>query len=322
MNQFKINTHEEFERLAIKMFNIHFKKNLVYNKYCKLLGISPSKIKKLIKIPFLPIQFFKTHKVVSNSKKHKLIFESSGTSGIKSKHFVINTSLYEKSFRTAFKKFYGSPSDYIFLALLPSYIEKKNSSLIYMVNDFIKSSNYDESKFYMYDYINLFNILKRLKNNGTKTILFGVTHALIDFLGEFKVEMKNLIIIETGGMKGLKKEISRNELHLILKKGFGTENIHSEYGMTELFSQSYSIKNGVFKSPPWMKVFVRDTTNPLSSKRSGKGAINIIDLANENSCPFLATDDIGKVYPDGSFKIIGRLMESEIRGCNLMFDSH
>ncbi len=319
MNQYKIKTHRDFEKLAIKMFNNQYENNLVYNKYCNLLEISPPKIKKLIKIPFLPIQFFKTHKVISNKKKHKLIFESSGTSGKKSRHFVTSTALYEKSFRASFKKFYGNPRDYVILALLPSYQEKKNSSLVYMVNDFIKSSNYDESKFYMHHYESLYNVLNKLKNNGTKTILFGITYALIDFLERFKIEMKNLIIIETGGMKGLKKEIPRDQLHLILKKGFGSENIHSEYGMTELFSQSYSIKNGIFKNPSWMKVFIRDITNPLSVKRYGKGAINIIDLANENSCSFLATDDIGKVNPNGSFEILGRLRESEVRGCNLMF---
>ena len=319
MNQYKIKTHRDFEKLAIKMFNNQYENNLVYNKYCNLLGISPPKIKKLIKIPFLPIQFFKTHKVISNKKKHKLIFESSGTSGKKSRHFVTSTALYEKSFRASFKKFYGNPRNYVILALLPSFQEKKNSSLVYMVNDFIKSSNYDESKFYMHHYESLYNVLNNLKNNGTKTILFGITHALIDFLERFKIEMKNLIIIETGGMKGLKKEIPRDQLHLILKKGFGSENVHSEYGMTELFSQSYSIKNGIFKNPSWMKVFIRDLTNPLSVKRYGKGAINIIDLANENSCSFLATDDIGKVNPNGSFEILGRLRESELRGCNLMF---
>jgi len=319
LNQYKIKTHRDFEKLAIKMFNNQYENNLVYNKYCNLLEISPPKIKKLIKIPFLPIQFFKSHKVISNKKKHKLIFESSGTSGKKSRHFVTSTALYEKSFRDSFQKFYGNPRDYVILALLPSYQEKKNSSLVYMVNDFIKSSNYDESKFYMHHYESLYNVLNKLKNNGTKTILFGISYALIDFLERFKIEMKNLIIIETGGMKGLKKEIPRDQLHLILKKGFGSENIHSEYGMTELFSQSYSIKNGIFKNPSWMKVFIRDITNPLSVKRYGKGAINIIDLANENSCSFLATDDIGKVNPNGSFEILGRLRESEVRGCNLMF---
>ena len=322
MNQFKISTYEDFEKKAIELFKIQYKHNQVYNKYCSLLGVNAEKIKNLIEIPFLPIQIFKTHKVVSNKKKHMIIFESSGTSGIKSKHYVTDLDLYKKSFTKSFERFYGYPNDYLFLALLPGYFEQKNSSLVYMINYFIQLSKYKESEFYLYNYKKLYDVLIKFKKKKIKIILFGVTHALLDFISKYRIQMKNLIVIETGGMKGKNKEISRDELHLKLKKGFGTNNIHSEYGMTELFSQGYSIRNGVFENPPWMKLLVRDRTNPLSNSKYGTGAINVIDLANENSCSFIATDDYGKVNPNGSYEIIGRLEQSQIRGCNLMFNNN
>lgn len=318
MNTFNINSELNFKNKALTLFQKQFNDNLIYNQYCKLLKIKTKNIKELYEIPFLPIQFFKTHKVVSLEKKTTHIFKSSGTTGNRSINYVSHINQYIKSFRKSFEIFYGSTKDYVFLGLLPSYLEQKNSSLVFMIDDFIKTSNYSESEFYLNDFRKLFDVLKKIKNK--KIILFGVSYALLDFAERFPVNMKDLIVIETGGMKGRKKEISRNELHYELKKGFGVENIHSEYGMTELFSQAYSTKNGEFENPPWMKTFVRDINNPLFVSKNGKGAINIIDLANEHSCAFIATDDLGEVFKNEKYTISGRLSESEIRGCNLMFN--
>ncbi len=317
MNPFDIVSELDFKEKAISLFNTQFNNNLVYNQYCKLLKIKPNDVKELRQIPFLPIQFFKTYKIVSSKKKITHIFKSSGTTGLKSKNYVSDINMYIKSFRKSFEIFYGSIEDYIFFGLLPSYIEQKNSSLVFMVDNFIKSSNFSKSAFYLNNYKKLSNTLKKLKNK--KIVLFGVSYALLDFAEKYPIEMKNLIIIETGGMKGRKKEISRDELHQRLQNGFGTENIHSEYGMTELFSQAYAIKNAKFKNPPWMKTFIRDINNPLFVSKNGKGAINIIDLANEHSCGFIATDDLGEVFDNNYYSIDGRMNESEIRGCNQMF---
>tara|TARA_B110000003_G_scaffold69383_1_gene70657 strand:- start:2037 stop:2996 length:960 start_codon:yes stop_codon:yes gene_type:complete len=317
LNPFNISSELEFKKKAIALFNNQFNKNLIYNQYCKLLKIKPSDVKELNQIPFLPIQFFKTHKVISNKNKITHVFKSSGTGGGKSINHVSDINKYIQSFRKSFKIFYGPIKDYVFLGLLPSYLEQKNSSLVYMINDFIKTSNYSESKFYLNDYKNLLNTLKKIKNK--KIILFGVSYALLDFVEKHQVTVKDLTVIETGGMKGRRKEISREELHQKLKIGFGIKNIHSEYGMTELFSQSYAKKNGEFKNPPWMKTLVRDVNNPLFVSIYGKGALNIIDLANQDSCAFIATDDVGEVFENKNYKILGRLSESEIRGCNLMF---
>ena len=318
MNPFDIVSELDFKKKAISLFNIQFNNNLVYNQYCKLLKIKPNNVKELHQIPFLPIQFFKTHKIVSSKKKITHIFKSSGTTGFKSKNYVSDINMYIKSFRKSFEIFYGPIEDYIFIGLLPSYIEQKNSSLVFMVDNFIKSSNFKKSAFYLNNYKKLSNTLKKSKNK--KIILFGVSYALLDFAEKYPIEMKNLIIIETGGMKGRKKEISRDELHQRLQNGFGVENIQSEYGITELFSQAYAIKNGKFKNPPWMKTFIRDINNPLFVSKKGKGAINIIDLANEHSCGFIATEDLGEVFENNNYSIIGRMTESEIRGCNQMFN--
>ena len=318
MNPFDIVSELDFKKKAISLFNIQFNNNLVYNQYCKLLKIKPNNVKELHQIPFLPIQFFKTHKIVSSKKKITHIFKSSGTTGFKSKNYVSDINMYIKSFRKSFEIFYGPIEDYIFIGLLPSYIEQKNSSLVFMVDNFIKSSNFKKSAFYLNNYKKLSNTLKKSKNK--KIILFGVSYALLDFAEKYPIEMKNLIIIETGGMKGRKKEISRDELHQRLQNGFGVENIQSEYGMTELFSQAYAIKDGKFKNPPWMKTFIRDMNNPLFVSKKGKGAINIIDLANKHSCAFIATEDLGEVFENNNYSIIGRMTESEIRGCNQMFN--
>ena len=318
MNPFNISSELDFKEKAISLFNIQFDSNLVYNQYCKLLKIKPNNVKELNQIPFLPIQFFKTHKVVSSQNKITHIFKSSGTTGIKSKNHVSDINTYIESFRQSFEIFYGPIKNYIFLGLLPSYLEQENSSLIFMLDDFIKTSNFKESAYYLKKYKKLSNTLKKAKNK--KIILFGVSYALLDFVEKHPVEMKNLIVIETGGMKGRKKEISRDELHQRLQNGFGVENIHSEYGMTELFSQAYAVEKGEFKNPPWMKTFVRDVNNPLFISKIGRGAINIIDLANKNSCAFIATDDLGEVFENNKYLITGRMTESEIRGCNLMFN--
>ena len=318
LNPFNITSEKDFKEKAITLFKYQFKNNLIYNQYCNLLKIKSKDIIELHQIPFLPIQFFKTHKIVSSKKKITHIFKSSGTTGVKSKNHVNDINMYIKSFRKSFEIFYGPIKDYVFLGLLPSYLEQKNSSLIFMVDNFIKTSNFNESAFYLDNIKQLSNTLKKVKYK--KIVLFGVSYALLDFAEKYPIKMKNLIVIETGGMKGRKKEISRDELHQKLQNGFGVENIHSEYGMTELFSQAYAIKNGKFKNPPWMKTFIRDINNPLLVSKKGKGAINIIDLANEHSCAFIATEDLGEVFENNNYSIIGRMTESEIRGCNQMFN--
>ncbi len=320
MDSLKISSQLDFKNKALALFNKQFNYNSTYNRYCKLLKIQPNQIKELNQIPFIPIQFFKTHKIVSNNKRITHLFKSSGTTGRRSTNYVSDIDLYKKSFRNCFEFFYGPVQDFVFLGLLPSYLEQKNSSLVFMINDFIKHSKHEESEFYLKDYKKLYSTLIKLKKEKKKTVLFGVSYALIDFIENFALDLSGFNIIETGGMKGRRKEITREELHNKLSKGFNVKNIHSEYGMTELFSQAYSLKQGVFKNPPWMKTLVRDVNNPFSVSYSGKGAINFIDLANINSCAFIASDDIGEVFDDSGYKISGRLSESDIRGCNLMFN--
>ncbi len=320
MDSLKISSQLDFKNKALALFNKQFNYNSTYNRYCKLLKIQPNQIKELNQIPFIPIQFFKTHKIVSNNKRITHLFKSSGTTGSRSTNYVSDIDLYKKSFRNCFEFFYGPVQDFVFLGLLPSYLEQKNSSLVFMINDFINHSKHEESEFYLKDYKKLYSTLIKLKKEKKKTVLFGVSYALIDFIENFALDLSGFNIIETGGMKGRRKEITREELHNKLSKGFNVKNIHSEYGMTELFSQAYSLKQGVFKNPPWMKTLVRDVNNPFSVSYSGKGAINFIDLANINSCAFIASDDIGEVFDDSGYKISGRLSESDIRGCNLMFN--
>lgn len=300
---------------ALKIFNYQYNNNKVYNKYCNLLKIS--NVSKVQEIPFLPIQFFKSHKIIC-SDNYSHIFKSSGTEGIRSKHYISDINLYVKSFVETFKIQYGEIKGSIVLGLLPSYLEQGNSSLVFMVNHLINSSEQKESGFYLNNYKKLFDLINNIKDK--KIILFGVSYALLDFVEKYPVKSKNLIIIETGGMKGRKKEITKEELYIKLEKGFHTGLIHSEYGMTELLSQAYSKKNGVFKTTNWLKVFNRNINNPFDVKSKGKGLLNFIDLANINSCSFIATDDIGEVFSNDSFKVLGRLNESDIRGCSLMFN--
>jgi len=313
------NCANNFNRQAIKIFKHQYTNNSVYSKYCKLINVDFNSIKVVEDIPFLPIQFFKNHKVSSHND-HTHLFKSSGTGGGRSIHYVKDIDIYIESFTRGFKANFGSIENTVFLGLLPSYLEQENSSLIYMVNYLIQKSNRQESGFYLDDYKKLYDLIIKLEKREKKIILIGVSYALLDFIENFPLKTKNLVIIETGGMKGRRKEITREELHYKLKKGFSSNNIQSEYGMTELLSQAYSKTNGIFKSPSWLKVLVRDTNNPLSVNLKGKGALNFIDLANINSCSFIASDDIGEVYQDSSFKVLGRLSDSEIRGCNLMFN--
>ncbi|WP_299147741.1 acyl transferase [uncultured Dokdonia sp.] len=315
-----ITNNEQFEKEALAIFRYQFEHNSVYRSFCDLLYKHPSEVTSSRDIPFLPIQFFKSRTIISGNTEPAITFSSSGTTGsITSKHHVTDLSLYEDSFRTAFAKAYGNPSDFVILALLPSYLERSGSSLIYMVDDLIKSSNHLDSGFYLNNLDELANKLVTLDTSEKKVLLIGVSFALLDLVEKHTFNLDNTIIMETGGMKGRRKEIIRPELHKILSTGFGVEKIHSEYGMTELLSQGYSSGDGVFTTPPWMKVFTRDTEDALTLLTDSKsGGLNIIDLANKNSCSFIATQDLGKVYEDGSFSVIGRFDNSDIRGCNLM----
>ncbi len=317
---FKIQTEQEFSDLALDIFNYQFKNNKVYRSFCDLLYKHPSDVKNIYDIPFLPIQFFKTHKVVSNHNPIRTTFTSSGTTGtMTSKHLVTDLNIYKSSFTKGFETFYGAIEDYVVLALLPSYLEREGSSLIYMVDAMIKQTKHPESGFYLNNLSELKNTLIKLDSQGKKVLLIGVSFALLDLIETYQFQLHNTIIMETGGMKGRRKELIREELHRTLKQGFGVETIHSEYGMTELLSQAYSKSNGLYNSPNWMRIVTRDTEDALSIQPAGKtGGINVIDLANINSCSFIATQDLGRVYHDGSFEVIGRFDHSDIRGCNLM----
>ncbi|AZQ60159.1 acyl transferase [Maribacter sp. MJ134] len=319
-NIFKIKTEDEFLSTALSVFHHQYANNSVYRAFCQHLNVLPKKVTTLHQIPFLPIQFFKEKQILSTTESPQITFTSSGTTGTStSKHFVTDINLYTQSYYCAFQQFYGSPEDYCILALLPSYLEREGSSLIYMVNDLIEKSNHPKSGFFLNDFENLKDTLEGLKVAKTKTLLIGVSFALLDFSEQYHLELKETIIMETGGMKGRRKEMIRPELHEKLKFGFGVDQIHSEYGMTELLSQAYSTGKGIFACPPWMKVLSRDTEDALTINGFKKtGGLNIIDLANINSCSFIATQDLGKTYADGTFEILGRFDHSDIRGCNLM----
>lgn len=317
---FNIKTETEFEALALGIFRYQFENNGVYRSFCDLLYKHPSDVNTVNDIPFLPIEFFKSRKIICKNQTAEAIFTSSGTTrSVTSKHHVANLGIYKKSFRKGFERFYGNNKDYAVLALLPSYLERKGSSLVFMVNDLIAQSASPDSGFYLDNISELKETLLRLDTDGKKALLIGVSFALLDLVAHDTFQLKNTIIMETGGMKGRRREMIRRELHDTLKKGFGIESIHSEYGMTELLSQAYSKGEGIFKCPPWMKVLTRHTEDPLSLLKQGKtGGINIIDLANINSCAFIATQDLGRVHPDNSFEVLGRFDTSDIRGCNLM----
>mgnify|MGYP006164291849 CR=1 FL=1 len=317
---FTISSQKQFEKIALKVFRFQHENNVVYRDFCDFLKVNPQQVKSLEQIPFLPIQFFKSHNVVSNNDPAQVTFTSSGTTGmITSRHIVTDVTLYEESYRNGFSQFYGNIEDYVVLALLPSYLERDGSSLIYMVEDLIKLSNQPESGFYLHNHDDLIKKLTALDESGQNVILIGVTYALLDLIEKHQFNLQNTIIMETGGMKGKRKEMIREELHEALHTGFGVKNIHSEYGMTELLSQGYSYGQGIFNCPPWMKILLRDTSDPLSLLQTKQsGGINVIDLANIKSCSFIATQDLGKVYEDGSFEVLGRFDNADIRGCNLL----
>lgn len=309
-----------FEALALEVFDFQFNSVPVYQEYCKLHKRSPENVKSISDIPFLPVEFFKSHDVISKGKKPQKIFESSGTTdSVPSRHLVADLALYERSFSSTFEIFFGDITKYVVLALLPSYLERGNSSLVYMADKLIQRSGQNASCFVKNEDDYLYDLLDALKFSQRTTILLGVSYALLDFASKYKIDFPDLIVMETGGMKGRRKEITREELHLELRTSFDVSHIYSEYGMTELLSQAYSSGNGIFRSPPWMKVQIRDVYEPnrlLSVNHTG--AVNIIDLANFYSCSFIATQDLGKVDENGSFEIMGRTTGSDIRGCNLM----
>lgn len=324
---FSISSDKQFHKIALKVFRYQYENNGIYRQFCNYLHIQKEQVKTLEQIPFLPIAFFKSHEVVSCSNTIQEIFTSSGTTGMQtSKHLVADINWYKESYYRAFAQFYGDIENYVVLALLPSYLDRKGSSLIYMVNDLIEKSNHHDSGFYLRNHDELLQKLEKLNHNGQNVILIGVTYALLDLI-EYAESISfplsklgsNLIIMETGGMKGQRKELIREELHTILCTGFGVQTIHSEYGMTELLSQAYSFGNGIFETPNWMRIMVRDTEDALSYVTQGKtGGINVIDLANINSCSFIATQDLGKTLSSNSFEVLGRFDNSDIRGCNLM----
>ena len=317
---FSISSHKQFEKTALKVFRHQYDNNLVYRAFCDHLNVEKQNIKSLQQIPFLPIQFFKNHRVVSSQNPLQQTFTSSGTTGmITSQHLVTDITLYEESYQKAFSEFYGNIEDYVVLALLPSYLDREGSSLIYMVKDLIERTKNPDSGFYLRNYNELITKLTTLDQSGQNVILIGVTYALLDLIEQQNFKLQNTIIMETGGMKGKRKEMIREELHEQLCEGFGVTAIHSEYGMTELLSQAYSLGDGIFQCPPWMQVLIRDTEDALSYLDHGKtGGINVVDLANINSCSFIATQDLGKKYPNTTFEVLGRFDHSDIRGCNLM----
>lgn len=317
---FNISNPDEFHNACIETFLFQYEHSPVYRQYIDLMEVGPDQVNDINQIPFLPISFFKTHQIISRNKDAQITFSSSGTSGMSfSRHFVADKSLYLKSFNKGFEHFYGSPEDYCFLALLPSYFERSGSSLIYMMDDLINRSRYSESGFYLNELKELSSALESLKKNKTPTILFGVSYALLDLAEAFPMDLSQIIVMETGGMKGNRPEISKGQLHKKLYNSFNIQEVHSEYGMTELLSQAYSSGNGKFKTPPWMRILIRDPYDPLSYMKNGKtGGINIIDLANKYSCAFIQTDDLGRKHPDNSFEIQGRYDSSDLRGCNLL----
>jgi hypothetical protein len=352
----------EFESMALEVFRFQYSNNPVYHDYVNALSINDALVSSITQIPFLPVSFFKSHSICTTSFDPETVFKSSGTTtSVNSRHLIYDTELYRRSFITGFELAYGPVKDWCIIGLLPSYLQRGNSSLVYMVNELIRLSSHSQSGFYLDEFDKLFSTLQQLEQAKQKTLLVGVTFALLDFAEKYALPLKHTIVMETGGMKGRREEMIREEVHAILKESFGLPDIHSEYGMTELLSQAYSKGNGIFNCPPWMKVLVRDEEDPFlvvtpgaclpagrslagsgesaasqgerikadsnqkldSTHRSPvttRGAINIIDLANVYSCSFIATDDAGKLHADGSFEVLGRIDNSDVRGCSLMYE--
>jgi Acyl-protein synthetase, LuxE len=317
---------DNFNRLALAVFRFQYDHNTLYRQYCDAVRADITGINSIEKIPFLPIQFFKTHRVTTSDFDAELVFESSGTTGSSnSRHFVKDGALYKKSFVETFQHFYGHPSSKCILGLLPSYLEKGHSSLVYMVNELINQSGQQLSGFYLYDFEKLHTTLLHNEILKQPTLLFGVTYALLDFAEKYPVQLRNTVIIETGGMKGRREELTRQQVHEQLQSLLGVHLVHSEYGMTELLSQAYSKGDGIFHCPAWMKVLIREEDDPFAvtapaglHHTAKNGGINIIDLANLYSCSFIATEDMGRLYSNGSFEVLGRLDNSAIRGCSLL----
>ena len=309
----------DFEELALALFRFQYEQNEVYQQYVDLLGIDPGTVTAESQIPFLPIDFFKSHPVKTTAFQPETIFESSGTTQTTpSYHLVKNLSIYRQSFIKAFENIYGPVQDWCILGLLPAYLERNNSSLVTMVHELITMSQHAESGFYLYDHERLSEVLQLLEKNQQKTLLIGVTFALLDFAKNYQQPLHYTTVMETGGMKGRREEMTRDEIHTLLKQAWGLDTVHSEYGMTELLSQAYSRQRGLFTSPSWMKIMLREEDDPFSIKTAGRGLINIIDLANIYSCAFIATDDIGFVHPVGNFEVLGRRDNIDLRGCSLM----
>lgn len=338
---FQIKTEADFQQKCLETFHFQYENIEVYRKFIDFLKIDPNSIKEIEKIPFLPIEMFKNHTVLDQNKRTNLYFQSSGTTQMNlSKHWIADEKVYEESIEKSFEQFIGNPKDFIFLGLLPSYLEKQNSSLIYMVDFLMKKSGKPENGYFLYNHADLLKLLQQLSKENKKVILFGVAFALLDFLdyaetNHHRIESSGqLIIIETGGMKGRKEEMTKDELLKIFHKGFGTDKIYSEYSMTELLSQAYSLGKNIYESPNWMRILIRNTEDPFSYVEDGKnGAINIIDLANRHSCSFIATQDLGKIVTDCGisrnekkddhivtklFQVLGRIDHSDIRGCSLL----
>lgn len=309
-----------FETVAIELFNYQYNNNVIYKNYVDALKIKRESVTELQLIPFMPVSFFRTHKVVTGSTdEFDIVFSSSTTtSDLPGKHYIADRTIYEASCLKGFKEFYGNPEDYIFLALLPSYLQREGASLVYMVERLMEHSRHRNNGFYLDNFDELYTVLNSLDKQGEKIMLIGVTFALLDFAAIYQMQLEDVIVMETGGMKGRRKEVTRSEVHEYLKRRLGVKEVHSEYGMTELLSQAYALKDGIFKTSSTMKVMVRDMNDPFEINTQGTGCINIIDLANVHSCAFIATDDIGRIYGDGSFEVLGRSDSSALRGCNLM----
>ncbi len=320
MNLIANHTEEQFTRHALGVFRYQCENIRVYGDFVRALNIDPRSVGSVEAIPFLPVELFKSHRIIDGSREPEMVFESSGTTGIApSRHYVADASLYRESFTRGFELFYGPVTDWCILALLPAYLERQGSSLVYMAEHLIRATGHPGSGFYLYDHAKLMENLRQLRDNGRKTLLLGVSFALTDLAEAFHEKLPNVVIMETGGMKGRRKEMVREEVHTLLRSAFGVQKVHSEYGMTELLSQAYSQGNGLFKTPPWMKVLIRDSHDPFSILPPGSsGLISVIDLANFHSCAFIATSDLGRSHADGSFEVLGRMDNADIRGCNLL----